>query len=285
MALFRSRYFVAQYQKSFYFVPRMPRSKNSKPFRRVQLRISESLLGIFDAYTSNQVSELVEWALANYLPGSALGPRQISIIRPQKPQTKTICRLSVYEKQIKLLFPEKLDLFRSVVKSYGFSWEPPFWQKVAKEAQLCDRAAEISRALLDAGFAVQTEYAGITVAALESTYAPESLRLISARASGVFKGWLAIRWPRGEDYYSQATQITAAKYNEGEVLVPPEHFEEVLDFANIYDFSVTPEAESEIQTMRQALEIGYVPSKKQRRQRAEKPVEIEGIPEELRDED
>lgn len=263
----------------------MPRRKNAKPSRRIQLRISESLLGLFDGYTSDQVSELVEWGLSNYLPGSSLGVRQVSIIRPQKPKSKTICRVSVKEVSIKLLFPEKLDSFRNLVKSYGFYWKFPQWVKAVKKGSVCDRAAEISRALLDAGFSVQTEYAGITAAALEGTYVPESLRLVSSRASGVFKGWLAIRWPRSDDYYDQAKAITAAKYSDGEVLVPPEHFEEVLDFARIYDFSVTPEAEAEIQTMRQALEIGYVPSKKQRKQRAEKPVELEGIPEELRDED
>ena len=263
----------------------MPRSKSSKPSRRIQLRISESLLGVFDAYTPEQVSEVMEWGLSNYLPGSLLGARQISIIRPPKPRSKTICRISVGETSIKLLFPERLDSFRDAVKSFGFRWESPLWLKAVNKGGICDRAAEISRALLDAGFAVQTEYAGITVAALKNTYTPESLRLISARASGVFKGWLAIRWPRAEDYYEKAKAITAAKYSDGEVLVPPEHFEEVLDFASIYDFSVTPEAEAEIQTMRQALEIGYVPSKKQRKQRAKKPVEVEGIPEELRDED
>jgi hypothetical protein len=249
------------------------------------LRISESLLGVFDGYTSDQLSELVEWGLVNYLPGSSLGAHQVSIIRPQKPKSKTICRISVGETSIKLLFSERLDSFRDVVKSFGFRWESPLWLKTVKKGGICDRAAEISRALLDAGFSVQTEYAGITAAALEGSYVPESLRLVSARASGVFKGWLAIRWPRGEDHYDKAKAITAAKYSEGEVLVPPEHFEEVLDFANIYDFSITPEAEAEIQTMRQALDIGYIPSKKQRKQRAEKPVEAEGIPEDLRDED
>jgi hypothetical protein len=59
----------------------------------------------------------------------------------------------------------------------------------------------------------------------------------------------------------------------------------VLDFAQSYDFSVTPEADAEIEAMRQAFVIGFIPSKKQRKQRAEKPVEAEGIPEDLRDED
>ena len=264
---------------------KMPRHKHSCPSRRVQLRISESLVGVFDGYSPAHLSEMMNWALSHYIPGSALGTKQLAIVRPRKRKTKTICRLSVAETSVRLLFSEKLDTFRDVVKPFGFRWEAPFWLKAVREDQLCDRAAEITRALLDAGFCVQTEYEGITVAALEQSFAPESLRLISARSGGIYSGWLTVNWPRGEDYYNEAKAITAAKYHEGKVIVPPELYEEVLDFAQSYDFSLAPEAEAEIEAMRQAVEIGYIPSKKQRKQRAEKPVEAEGIPEELRDED
>ena len=263
----------------------MPRRKHSKPFRRVQLRISDSLAGVFDSYSPAQLSELMDWALSHHIPGSPLGAKQVTIIRPKRRKTKTICRLSVVQTSIRLLFPEKLDTFRDVVKPFGFRWETPFWLKVVKEAQLCDRAAEITRALLDAGFCVQTEYEGITAAALDESFAPESLRLISARSGGAYNGWLTVSWPRGDDYYEEAKAITGAKYVDKAVIIPPEHYEEVLDFAQSYDFSVTPEAEAEIEAMRQAFVIGFIPSKKQRKQRAEKPVEAEGIPEDLRDED
>lgn len=263
----------------------MPRRKSEKESRRVQLRISDSLLGVFDSYSPAQLSELIEWSLSRYIPGSTLGARQVAIIRPQKPISKVVCRLFVAGNQIKLLFPELRDEFRDVVKPRRYKWDKPCWVKEVDEKHICDRAAEVAHALLEAGFSVQSEYEGVTQAAISESYNPESLRLICARASGLYKGWLAVTWPRTEDYYEKAKAITAAKYHDGEVIIPPELYEEVLDFAESYDFSVTPEAEVEIQSMRQSVEIGFIPSKKQRRQRAEKTAEIEGIPESLLDED
>ena len=262
----------------------MGRRKNRKAFRRTQLRLSKSVLGVYDSYSHEQLSELVEWALTRYVPGSRLGQKQISIVRPEKPKTKTLCRLAVGKTSVSLLFPEKHDDFRKVVRALGFRWDAPHWEKAVEPCQRCDRAAEVAHALLDAGYCIQSEFEGITKAAIEESFLPESLRLVTLRAGGTYKGWLAVSWPRSDDYYEKAKAITAAKYNDGHVLVPPEHFEEVLDFAEIYDFSIDLEAQQAIEQMRQSIVIGYVPSKRQRKQRAKAEL-IEGIPEELLDED
>ncbi|MGH0051940.1 MAG: hypothetical protein ACQ5SW_00935 [Sphaerochaetaceae bacterium] len=169
---------------------------------------------------------------------------------------------------------------------HGFVWNAPFWEKEFSEADLCDRSAEVAHALLDAGFIVQSEYSGITQLAVDGSFTPESLRMIKARTNGVYKGWLAVDWPRAEDYYDEAMALTGAKWDKPSraVLVPPEMYEEVEDFAETFDFSYSDAARQSISSMKSVIAMGFVPSKApSRKQRKTEPVPTNDIPESLLD--
>ena len=48
-----------------------------------------------------------------------------------------------------------------------------------------------------------------------------------------------VTWGRDEDLYGRAKAITGAKYDKPNVVVSPEHFAEVLDFAKMYKFEIS----------------------------------------------
>lgn len=264
----------------------MPRPKKAGVSRRIQLRFPPDLVGVFDSYSPEQLSDLMEQALVSLSPSSNLGAKQRTVVRPSEPISKCIVRISVEGREIKLLFPEKRDDFRTVVKlAHHYSWSAPYWVRSFSEEVICDRAAEIADALLKAGFMVQSEYQGVTDAVISGSFSPESLRLIKVRTKGACQDWFVIEWPRSEDYWDEANLITGAKYIDKSLLVPPEIYEEVEDFAESYDFSFTPTARQVLEQYKAIVSMGFVPSKAGRKkQRASiKKENSNSIPESLID--
>lgn len=254
--------------------------------RRVQLRIPVQYLEVFDSYSADQLSELMTRALASMTPGVHLGDRLTSVIRPENVKAKTICRMSASDSQIKLLFPEKREDFRLIVKCLGYIWSNPFWVKRVEPKNVVDRCAEIAHRLLLGGFCVQVESGIVKDKAILAKYEPEFYRKVDAPQSEDWAGWFQVSWPKDEDFYDEARRLTASKYSEGCVYVPSEYFMEVADFAGIHDFWLTREAElladaAEVQWNN--LEI-VNPKKRQRRAKTSPPnLSPDGIPDDLRD--
>jgi hypothetical protein len=258
--------------------------------RRVQLRIIPQLVDVFDSYTAAQQSELMNRALASMAPGIDLGDRMVSVVRPANPVSNTICRLFVRATQIQLLYPEKSEDFRDVVKGLDYEWSAPFWLKTVESELRVDRAAEVAHRLLLAGFVVQVESEAVKEKAIAASYEPEHYRKITASTAKPWDGWFQITWPRAEDLFDEVKKITAAKWSSGAMYVPPEMFREVRDFADINDFWLTPEAEMLIQQAEQAWEQVLIAcpqehKKRQRRQTKQAKALAAGIPDDLRDDD
>ena len=258
--------------------------------RRVLLRIDEGQSGLFDSYSPEQLSELMNRALATMAPGIELGDRIVSVVRPASPVTNTICRLFVRTTQVQLLFPEKDDRFRDCVKALGYEWVAPYWLKVVESEDLrVDRAAEVAHRLLLSGFCVQVESEAVKDKAITASYEPEHYRKITAGTRKPFDGWFQITWPRAEDLFDEVKKITAAKWSDGAMYVPPEMFREVRDFADIHDFWLTHEAELLMAHAEQSWEQVQIvcPQEHRKRQRRAKPKAAtpDSIPDDLRDDD
>ena len=283
--------FVAQYFVVFIILcHKMGRPQKPGVKRRVLLRIDGGQSGLFDSYSSDQLSELMNRALATMAPGIELGDRIVSVVRPAIPVTPTICRLFVRKVQVQLLFPEKRDDFRSVVKGLGYDWCAPYWIKtVDADEWRVDRAAEVAHRLLIAGFCVQVESEAVKSKAITASYEPEHYRKITASTRKPFDGWFAITWPRAEDLFDEVKKITAAKWSEGAMYVPPEMFREVRDFAEIHDFWLTHEAELLMAHAEQDWEQVQIvcPQEHRKRQRRAKAKSAtpDSIPDDLRDDD
>jgi hypothetical protein len=75
--------------------------------------------------------------------------------------------------------------------------------------------------------------------AIHGDYESECTRWVQKRTTGEYEGWFAINWNWDEDFYDVAKKISGARWNKPSVVVPPANFEEVLDFAKMYGFSVS----------------------------------------------
>lgn len=175
-------------------------------------------------------------------------------VRPKSPATETVAEIRVLGDAITIHFPEKLEDFRSVVKALGYTWTDGHWTRTVGRfnGPPADRAAEAGHALLAAHFAVCILDDTLRAKAISGTYAPECTRWIRALAAGDHVGWFTILWGRGEDYYDAARRITRSQYAEHRVVVPPEQFAQILDFAQLYDFHLSDAAQALVDQARAA---------------------------------
>lgn len=183
----------------------------------------EALLALIVRYL-NSGGEMTR---AHAIPGQML--------RPQEPVTETVAWVSVVGNTIKIDFPEKHEDFREIVKGLGCTWEPIYWARKVDEFAISDRAAELCHELLAGGFSVVAPNEIVKEMTISGDFEPECRRWIMA-AKGDYRGWFKIWWARSEDCYDAAIKITGSKYDKPCVVAPPEHYEEVVDFAEMYDF-------------------------------------------------
>lgn len=163
------------------------------------------------------------------------------VARPPRPRTETVANLSVGDGSIRVTFVEKRESFRAVVKRFDLAWQPPSWVRAALNAEVIPhRAAELARALLEAGFIVRAD-AGIIHTAVSGTFTPEPRRWLSV-GKGEYAGWFYLGWKRDQDCYDLARTLPGSRYDSPGIAVPAEHYETILDFAGLYGFVVTPAA-------------------------------------------
>lgn len=216
-------------------------------------------------------------------------------VRPENPKTETVAEIRALEKEVEINFPEKRDDFRKLVKDMGYRWDNGCWRRklYAKNGTPQDRAAEAGHRLLGAGFVIRIYDESIRNKAITGDYEPECTCWVQKRTEGKYDGWLAINWGHDEDFYSVAKRLPGARWSKPSMVVPPENFEEVLDFAQMYGFKVSEAAQGVIEAARYAKEATLTakvePVKKQGKVIAdgkppvlEVPVEV-GIDDEFKD--
>lgn len=177
---------------------------------------------------------------------AAMDAKAEATIRPENPVTETVAEIRIHEKSVEVVFPEKREDFWQVIKKQlGYAWTEGSWKRAMgiKSGAAADRAAEAGNRLLAAGFCIRIFDPAIREAAISGTFEPESARWIVQRTSGAYSGWFAIDWKeRDENLYNAARKLKGSKYDQKAVVVPPEQFEEVLDFAGLYGFRLSPGA-------------------------------------------
>ncbi len=181
-------------------------------------------------------------------------------VRPATPITATVAEIRVAGQTLSVIFPEKREDFRAVVKGLGYAWENGCWQRTIGRfaGTVTDRAAEVGHALLTAGFAVCILDDTIRAAAMAGTYASECTRWVTMQVAGEYAGWFTLTWGRDEDYYAAARRIPGTRYHAPAVVVPPAQFEQWLDFAARYDFALSDAAGQAVATARAAKDAQLV---------------------------
>jgi len=182
-------------------------------------------------------------------------------VRPENPVTETVAEILVKDDSVEIVFPEKRDDFRELVKStLKMKWEGRWVRKlVPRNGTPVDRAAEAGHRLLAAGFPIRIFDAAIREKAIRGEYEPECTRWILTRTSGEYNGWLVVSWECPDDFYKAARRLPGSRYSSPCVVVRPEHYEEVLDFAAKYGFKISASAQAFIDAAREIRERALVP--------------------------
>lgn len=175
------------------------------------------------------------------------------LIRPANPIYSGVARIRITVSEVSVFVPDKHDTFRDVVRSLGYKWDGDVWTKSAKPEKVLDAAAELGHELLSAGFWVAPPMGTVRDLIIKETFEREPRRKILRVASGLRKGWFAIQWPRSDNLYDAAKRIGGSRYSSPSVVVPPEFYDEVIDFAEVYDFWISPAAQEVIDQARAAL--------------------------------
>lgn len=165
-------------------------------------------------------------------------------VRPPEPKTETVAEIRITGQTIGVLFPEKRADFRQLMRDLRYHWAETLWERTIQpyHGEVIDRTAEVGHRLLAARFSIRLFDADLRDRAINGTYAPEIRRWIRKRTEGPYEGWFVISWPRTEDYYRAAKRLRGSRYARGGVHVPAEQFEQVVDFAELFHFSLSPGA-------------------------------------------
>jgi hypothetical protein len=204
--------------------------------------------------------ELIAAALNNPAGGFSPAISPAVALRPLRPQTETLAWLFLSGKTLSTYFPEKHDGFNDIVRGVGLRWRAPNWSRDldGDAGKPADRLAELGHRLLDAGFVVVIQDAAVRAAAASGQYEVEYRRWVKARTKGEFAGWFALVWPWGEDFFKAAMRISGARYDKPVVIVPPEHYAEVEDFAGHNGFQISKGAMKVRQAAREFRERALV---------------------------
>lgn len=167
------------------------------------------------------------------------------LLRPPEPDTELIASVRHEGDWLFAALPERDEAFRALVKARGFTfdWKRWCWVRELQERHgpALDRAAETAHLLLAAGFPVEVKD-DVARLILECSYRPEVRRWILRSVAPEYDGWFALEWPRDDDYYAAARRISGSRYARPYVVIPPEQYEAVEDFAERHDFVVSKPA-------------------------------------------
>lgn len=165
-----------------------------------------------------------------------------AVVRPAEPKTETIAELLIVGSELHVTFPEKREDFRETAKKQlGMTWGDGYWKRTigSMAGAIEDRLVEAGHRLLAAGFVVRIYDPDLRARAVSGEFEPEHTRWVTRRTQGAKAGWFCILWGRDEDYYAPARKLPRSQYDKPYVVVPPEQFDEVMDFAERYDFRLT----------------------------------------------
>ncbi len=217
-------------------------------------------------------------------------------VYPEKAVSNLVAEITIKGDTIEIHYPERNEDFRVLLKKLGYKWENGWTRKIAEiTGSAVDRAAEVGNKLLAAGFPIRIYDENIRQKAISGEYEPECKRWIQVRLSGEYEGWLAINWDgHNEDLYQAAKKIAGARWSNPSMVVPPENYLEVLDFAEMYKFNISQKAKEVIENaeaLREASLTTGVKSPKSERlpepgkapEKLEVPQEVD-IDDEFRDE-
>lgn len=179
------------------------------------------------------------------------------VAAPQGQTHSGVVEITVTDKDVTAQYPKDED-FRAIVKRLGYAWDADrrVWNHeisvITGAAQ--ERAAELGNNLLNAGFAIQIADPDTRQKAIEGDYQPEHRRWILIYTSGDVRNWFCVLLPeRGDGMYEKAKAIKGSRYCKPDVAIPAKQWREVLDFAEMNDYRISPAAQELIDAQKAAI--------------------------------
>ncbi len=208
-------------------------------------------------------------------------------VYPEKAVSNLVAEITIKGDTIEIHYPERNEDFRALLKKLGYKWENGWTRKITERTgSAVDRAAEVGNKLLAAGFPIRIYDEIIRQKAIVGEYQPECKRWVQVRLSGEYEDWLAINWDgHNEDLYRAAKKIAGARWSNPSMVVPPENYLEVLDFAEMYKFNISSKAKEVIENAKALREASLttgvkVPKSERPPKPGDKPEKLE-VPEEV----
>ncbi|MBU5669472.1 hypothetical protein KQI68_06425 [Peptoniphilus sp. MSJ-1] len=143
------------------------------------------------------------------------------------------------------------------IREYGYKWDNPYWvKKITQFTEATeDRIAEIANKLLAEGYGVRfmiDNYKRVQDLAINGYFKQENTRWIFYNSKFELLQ-IVLNWE--DDLYEEAKRIPDARWLKGTgMLVPLKSYKEVLDFADLYDYKISPAAKEEIEIKMNEIE-------------------------------
>jgi hypothetical protein len=169
-------------------------------------------------------------------------------LMPVKMATKIPCEIRINGSDVELLFPEKREDFRQLVKfTHYFAWDDAKWSRRGT----ADKAVEMGVAILALGIPVRINDRTIRERVAAGDQIRENTKKITKATAGIRSGWFVIGWKKSDgDYYAKAKRIPGSKWENGKMVAPADAADTIADFAKVEGFELSPGAIGLIENVR-----------------------------------
>lgn len=210
-------------------------------------------------------------------------------LRPENARSPLQVAIVINGSVISTGLPERDERFRATLLKLGYAWYAPQWKRRIDErfhGTVLDRAIELAHTLLSAGFPIDIEDIPVE-RIVAGDYEPEHTRWVRGRLEAPYRGWFVLAWPREDDFYHRARRLHGSLYHPPHVVVPPDSYLEVLDFAEAHGFRLSPGAQDIVTEARARYEaaVMVVPQRKHAQAVPPPPPPPGAIAPDLRDDD
>lgn len=206
-------------------------------------------------------------------------------IYPERSRTNTVTEIHIIENNsrqfVEVSFAERREDFRKLIKfKLHYLWNGTCWQREIGEitGTVSDRVAETGNSLLAEGFPIRIFDGELRDKAIKGEFAPEHRRWIITGYDEKYI-WFVIKWDFDDDCYNAAKIITGSRYYKPFIVAPPEQFDEVIDFAEMHNFSFSDNAKELIETGRKIKENAIFVKVSRRKENT--PKRISAVPEKI----
>lgn len=218
-------------------------------------------------------------AAARRQDAMAAGTRQeraedeaLQILKPASPVSSLLADISWNNGTLRVTYPERREDVRLALRDLGYVWNKPAWVRRLSllSGSQSDRMAETAHRLLGLGIMVKLRDADAREKALSGTFSAEQRRWCTVLEDRNQQQWIALFWPKSDDYWPEARRLPGMKTIHGHlslpggqqisggISLPPEAVEEAVEFAEAHEFGVTEGVRELLDQHRRMLASGAV---------------------------